>query len=190
MRSLMTFGMAFALVFAAAGCGTGGDPLEPGGADLELRGVQPGAGLNTAVEEALLTMINGRRSGDGMGLLERDPGHDYLIQVYTDGLAVDQTLGGRQAEELAQEHTGWDRLLCAEITQWWGGAPSAQVHFDALMGAGAAGQLTDANDRFCGLSVAEGKGPSGSQFEDRDGSYLGVLICNHPFRLITDPAAD
>lgn len=185
MRRVLLCGAAIFL--ATVGCGVDSKPAQP---ILSPSGLHSSGGLDTEVENQLLELINGYRGQSSSDALERDPGHDYLIRVYTDGLARDQTLGSRQAEELAQQHAAWDRLLCAEITQWWGGSARAQVHYDALMGAGAAAHLGNTNNRFIGLSVAEGLGPSGSQYEDRNGSYLGIILCNHPFRLITDPAVD
>ena len=156
----------------------------------------------TAVENALLALINAERTAAGLPELVRDTGLDRIEEWYGTEMASQNHLGhvdanGRGAEERARYYSGDSTVRCSEIVQWWGGTPSGQVHYDGYMASSAhhsaymeEGLFNLGPTSSCGVVAMRGTGPIGSQFAGSAGSYTAVLLCDKPLTLIIDPFSE
>jgi hypothetical protein len=108
---------------------------------------------------------------------------------------VDQN--GRESEARARYYGDDPTIRCSEIIQWWGGSPSGQVQYEGYFNSPShhAGYLEESPyslgpTKWAGLAAVAGTGPTGSEFEGRNGSYTGMILCERPVTLVVDPFAE
>ena len=157
----------------------------------------------TSVEDALLALFNAERATAGLPALVRDPNLDRIELWFVNNMATNMYLGhtdtnGRDANGRVDYYTGDTTLNCSEIAQWWGGDPSAQVHYDGYFAS------TDHHNAYmevgifnlgptsiCSIAVLAGTGPIGSAFAGNSGSYSAMVMCNlAPTALLVDPFSE
>ena len=153
-------------------------------------------------ESHVLELINGERNASGLPTLVRDPGLDWIIYWHVTNMATDHFLShtdpnGRGAEDRARYYGTNSGIRCSEIIQWWGGAPSGDVHYSgyfnspphhsAYMEEGIYNLGPTTN---VGVAALEGTGPAGSSYEGTSGSYTGVFFCDQPLTLAIDPFSE
>ncbi len=155
----------------------------------------------TAVEIELLDLINAERASQEppRPALERDLGMDRIILWHVTEMAKQKFLShtdkqGRRSEARARAYGDDPQIRCLEIIQWWGGTPSGRVHYEGYNASPShrAGYLEQAPyslgpTKWAGVAAVAGTGPEGSAFEGRPGSYTGVMLCEHPVTLTSDP---
>ncbi len=151
------------------------------------------------VESRLLERINQERNGAGLPTLTRDPGLECIIYWHVSGMAGNHFLShtdvnGRSSEERGRYYSGNTLLRCSEIIQWWGGAPSGDVHYDGYFNSPShhsaymeEGILNLGPTTHAGVAALEGTGPEGSSYEGRSGSYTAVFFCDQSVNLVIDP---
>jgi hypothetical protein len=152
-----------------------------------------------SVETDLLSLINEERVGAGLPELLRDSGMDQIMLYYGTEMATDHHIGhidreNRDSEARSRFYSKDKTIRCLEITQWWGGTPSGSVHYTGYRNSPShrSGYLEEGlfnlgPTTHAGVVALEGTGPTGSQFEGRDGSYTGVMLCDMPLILNMDP---
>jgi uncharacterized protein YkwD len=191
---------ALVIVLVASACSPGSiGPVELGGPDVEL---ETGDALPD-VEDELLAHINAERTDNGLPTLSRDPGMDRIEHWYAVDMLTHHRLNnhidrnGRNAEARGRYYGGDDTLRCSEIIQWWGGTPDGQVHYEGYRNSPGhrsayleEGLLNLGPTSWAGVAVVAGYGPEGTEFEDRAGSYSGVMFCDGPVTLAIDPFSE
>ena len=155
----------------------------------------------TAVEIELLDLINAERGSQAppRPALERDLGMDRIMLWHVTEMAKQKFLShtdkrGRRSEDRARAYGDDPQIRCLEIIQWWGGTPSGRVHYEGykaspLHHAGYLEQVPHSlgPTKWAGVAAVASTGPEGSGFEGRPGSYTGVMLCEHPVTLTSDP---
>ena len=148
--------------------------------------------------DALLALINDERIDAGLPELERDPGLDEIMLWYGTDMVLDHhishiDINGRESEGRVNYYSDRTDVRCSEITAWWGGA-SAESHYEAYKaseGHHAAymeeGIFNLGPTTHVGVVVLSGTGPEGSAFEDRSGTYSGLVFCDDAVDVEIDP---
>lgn len=202
MRASFVLIAALAALLPLA-CDTAGDDTTVDGDTATIQTGSSGtATFLTYVEDDLLAAINDERADAGLPLLTREPGLDQVVRFAVYDMQLLHRLGHidsneRGAEERARYYGSDAEIRCSEIVQWWGGRPSGRVqyegyynsppHHSAYMEEGIynLGPTTHA-----GVAVMSGKGPTASEYADRDGAYSAVMICDQPLTLAIDPFSE
>lgn len=186
-------------LFGLDGDGGGGDGIGDGGTGDGDGDGDGGDGDLTKVEDDLLALINEERTEAGLPALVRDPGMDRIMLFHASWMRDEQVLThidaeGRDAEQRARYYSTSDSARCLEIIQWWGGTPSGAVHYDGYYNSPEhhaaymeEGVYNLGPTMHAGVGGVVGHGPAGSQFEDKSGSYTGVMLCDQPLELAIDP---
>ena len=155
----------------------------------------------STVEIELLDLINAERASQEppRPALERDLGMDRIMLWHVTEMAEQKFLShtdkqGRRSEARARAYGDDPQIRCLEIIQWWGGTPSGRAHYEGYKASPShhAGYLEQAPyslgpTQWAGVAAVAGTGPEGSGFEGRPGSYTGVMLCEHPVTLTSDP---
>jgi hypothetical protein len=157
----------------------------------------------TEVEAELLELINDERAAEGLPELQRDPGMETIEYWYTLQMLAAHDLmhhidpNGRNSEARARYYGDDPDIRCSEIIQWWGGDPSGAVHYehyqaspDHHMAYMEEGGFNLGPTSFAGVAAVAGLGPTGTEFEDRWGSYSGVMFCEGPVTIVIDPFSE
>jgi len=189
--------LLLASLFFATGCSSFGGADENTNND---NGGGEGSSTDlTSVENELLRLINEERVTAGLPTLMRDPGMDTVTGFHGEYMADQQDLthidaAGRDSEARARYYGDDPAVRCLEIIQWWGGTPSGMAHYEgyfnsedhhaAYMEEGIFNLGPTSN---VGVTAVAGLGPAGTQYENRDGSWTGVMLCDRGFEIVINP---
>jgi uncharacterized protein YkwD len=190
-------------------CNDGNPAIHPGtvetcgdGIDHDCNGSDTDCPL-LSVENRLLQLINQERNSAGLPTLVRDPGLDRIIHWHTYNMAADHFLNhqdknSRSAKQRAWYYSGDGTVSCVELIQWWGGGvPSGDAHYNGYFnspehhdGYMEKGIYNLGPTTHVGVAVVAGTGPAGSPYEDSNGSYSGVFLCDKKLQLTIDPFSE
>jgi len=189
-------------------CGSGCDQLLPADDDDDT-GIDGGSSTYesgdhlTQVENDLLAHINTERTGTGLPALQRDPGMDLIEYWYNLDMLMFHRLNhhidrnDRNSEARARYYGDDPAIRCSEIIQWWGGTPDGEVHYDGYFNSPPhhdaymeVGAFNLGPTSWAGVAAVEGYGPIGTEYEDRKGSYTGVMFCDHQVTIVIDPFSE
>ncbi len=189
--------LLLASLFLATGCSSFGGS-DDNSADNDGGGEGSQTDL-TGVEDELLLLINDERVTAGLPVLIRDPGIDTVMGFHGEYMADQQDLthidvAGRDSEARARYYGDAPAVRCLEIIQWWGGTPSGMVHYEGYFNSEdhhaaymEEGIFNLGPTSHAGVTAVAGLGPAGTQYENRDGSWTGVMLCDREFEIVINP---
>ena len=192
--------IAILAVASIAGC----DVLSPGDDTSDAIPENPEDRRLGQVESDLLSRINEERAdaSPSRPALNRDPGMDRIILWHVTQMADHRFLdhedrNGRRSAERAQYYGDDPTIRCSEIIQWWSGPPSGETHYEGYRDSPPhhaaymeEGVYNLGPTMWAGVAAVRGDGPDDTEFEGISGSYTGVLFCEEPVTIETDPFSE
>lgn len=155
-----------------------------------------------SVEHELLSLVNRERAEGSRHTLRRDAGADRIILWHVSMMAdrsflSHQDVMGRDTGDRIRDYAQNQQVRCSEIVQWWSGPPSGRAHYDGYYDSQThhdaymeRGRFNLGGTTLTGLAAVAGSGPAGTEYEGVQGSYTGMLFCDHSISLVVDPFAD
>ena len=155
----------------------------------------------TTLEGDLLSQVNAERTASGLPTLVRDTTLDRIMLWYGQDMQTNHHVGhtdanSRGAQDRVRYYGGSTSVLCSEITQWRTDESGVE-HYQGYQGDSdnqstymEIGDYSLGPTSIVGVVGISGKGPTGTEFSETDGSYSGILLCDTAVSLVIDPFSE